>query len=90
MNFVQNSFIRQALRLSVTVNSREEIYIPLYKLKTHIERLRINEYDFRAYLYRYAPDDEYHYINEVVQKLYHTDIADINKQETFRIISGLL
>lgn len=86
MNFVQDNLVIQALRLSETINSREEMYIPLYKLKIHIERLMIDEYYFKEYLYSHAPSDERHYINEVVQKLYH---SVIDKDEAFKITSGL-
>ncbi len=89
MDFVHDNVIRQALRLSETINSREEMCIPLYKLKTHLERLMIDERDFKEYLYSHAPSDERHYINEVVQRLYHSDRTDIDKQEMFRITSGL-
>ena len=82
-------YIQQSLKKAETLNSRNERSIPIYKLRKNLIEYQVSEDDFKAYLYRYAPQTMRDYIEEVSKQLYHTPAEDIDHDLTFLITSGL-
>lgn len=90
MNYNTHSNIRAAIKRAETINVRDEVSIPLYRLKEELERQRIQKQDFEQYLLRYTSPLDRPYIEEIIPLLFSADSsAMIDKKETFRITSGL-
>lgn len=90
MNYNTHSNIREAIKRAETINVRDEVSIPLYRLKEELERQRIQKQDFEQYLLQYASPLDRPYIEEIVPILFgDVNIAIIDRKETFKITSGL-
>lgn len=90
MNYSIHPQIREALKRAESVNVRGEVSIPLYRLKEELEKRRIERQDFKDYLFRYIPQSDKTYIEEILPLLFpNTASIVIDKKETFRITSGL-
>lgn len=90
MNYNTHSNIREAIKRAETINVRDEVSIPLYRLKEELERQRIQKQDFEQYLLRYASPLDRPYIEEIVPILFgDVNNAIIDRKETFKITSGL-
>lgn len=90
MNYNTHSNIRAAIKRAETINVRDEVSIPLYRLKEELERQRIQKQDFEQYLLRYISPLDRPYIEEIVPILFgDVNNAIIDRKETFKITSGL-
>ena len=90
INCVIRNQIQEAFKRAEIINVRGEVSIPLCKLKVELDKRRIAKSHFMEYLKTYSSPDTAAYIEYVSDILFVDEtISAINREETFKITSGL-